>query len=113
MPGPRPGGVGPAAAKLDEYIAHRLDREHRLLDALARGLRTHDELLDDVWDDAPAALRPAAQLTLEAHLEKLEGEGRLPDPRTECVVVLAPLRRHRHRLAERLADASAISSSIP
>jgi glyoxylase-like metal-dependent hydrolase (beta-lactamase superfamily II) len=75
-------GHGPvvwdAAAKLDEYIAHRLDRENRLLDALARGLRSHDELLDDVWDDAPAVLRPAAMLTLEAHLEKLRGEGRLP-----------------------------------
>jgi glyoxylase-like metal-dependent hydrolase (beta-lactamase superfamily II) len=75
-------GHGPVvwdpAAKLDEYIAHRLDREKRLLDALARGLRSHDELLDDVWDDAPAALRPAAMLTLEAHLEKLEGEGRIP-----------------------------------
>jgi glyoxylase-like metal-dependent hydrolase (beta-lactamase superfamily II) len=74
-------GHGPvvwdAAAKLDEYIAHRQDRENRLLAALARGLRSHDELLDDVWDDAPAALRPAARLTLEAHLEKLEGEGRL------------------------------------
>lgn len=75
-------GHGPvvwdAAAKLDEYIAHRLDRENRLLVALARGLRSHDELLDEVWDDAPAVLRPAAMLTLEAHLEKLRGEGRLP-----------------------------------
>jgi glyoxylase-like metal-dependent hydrolase (beta-lactamase superfamily II) len=75
-------GHGPVVwdprAKLDEYIAHRLDRERRLLDALGRGLRSHDELLDEVWDDAPAVLRPAAALTLEAHLEKLEGEGRLP-----------------------------------
>lgn len=75
-------GHGPVvwdpAAKLDEYIAHRLEREDRLLAALARGVRAHDELLAEVWDDAPAALRPAAQLTLEAHLEKLKGEGRLP-----------------------------------
>jgi glyoxylase-like metal-dependent hydrolase (beta-lactamase superfamily II) len=74
-------GHGPVvwepAAKLDEYIAHRLDRENRLLDALARGLHSKEELLDDVWDDAPPALRPAAMLTLEAHLEKLQGEGRL------------------------------------
>ncbi len=77
-------GHGPVvwdpAAKLDEYIAHRLDREHRLLAALARGLRSQDDLLDEVWSDAPAALRPAARLTLQAHLEKLEGEGRLPRP---------------------------------
>ena len=41
--------------KLDEYIAHRLDREQRLLAALDRGLRSEDELLDAAWADAPAA----------------------------------------------------------
>jgi glyoxylase-like metal-dependent hydrolase (beta-lactamase superfamily II) len=65
-------------AKLSGYIAHRLDRVRRLLDALAAGRRTVEELLDEVWDDAPAALRPAAAVTLAAHLDKLEGEGRLP-----------------------------------
>jgi glyoxylase-like metal-dependent hydrolase (beta-lactamase superfamily II) len=65
-------------AKLDEYIAHRLDRERRLLEALEAGARSHDELLDRAWDDAPPELRPAAELTLRAHLEKLREEGRLP-----------------------------------
>lgn len=67
------------AAKLDEYIAHRLDRERRLLDALAAGARTTDELLDRAWSDAPPELRPVAALSLQAHLEKLRDEGRLPD----------------------------------
>lgn len=71
--------VSEPAAKLDQYIAHRLDRERRLIDALARGKRSVDELLHDVWDDAPAALRPAAAVTLAAHLDKLDDEGRLPD----------------------------------
>jgi glyoxylase-like metal-dependent hydrolase (beta-lactamase superfamily II) len=66
------------AAKLDEYIAHRLDRERRLLEALDSGLRTRDELLDAAWPDAPPNLRPAAALTLAAHLEKLSEDGRLP-----------------------------------
>jgi glyoxylase-like metal-dependent hydrolase (beta-lactamase superfamily II) len=66
------------AAKLDEYIAHRLDRESRLVEALDAGLRGRDELLDAAWPDAPAELRPAAALTLAAHLEKLSEEGRLP-----------------------------------
>jgi glyoxylase-like metal-dependent hydrolase (beta-lactamase superfamily II) len=66
-------------AKLDEYIEHRLDRERRLLDALDAGLRGRDELLDAAWSDAPPELRPAAALTLAAHLEKLAEEGRLPD----------------------------------
>jgi glyoxylase-like metal-dependent hydrolase (beta-lactamase superfamily II) len=76
-------GHGPlvldANAKLDEYIAHRLDRERRLERALADGLRSADELLDRVWSDAPAALRGAASVTLAAHLDKLDEEGRLPD----------------------------------
>jgi glyoxylase-like metal-dependent hydrolase (beta-lactamase superfamily II) len=65
-------------AKLDEYIAHRLDRERRLLEALAAGRRRVDELLDEVWDDVPPVLRPAAAVALRAHLDKLRDEGRLP-----------------------------------
>lgn len=64
--------------KLEQYISHRVDRERRLLHALASGRRTVDELLDDVWDDAPDVLRGAAAVTLAAHLDKLEDEGRLP-----------------------------------
>jgi glyoxylase-like metal-dependent hydrolase (beta-lactamase superfamily II) len=75
-------GHGPVVpdprAKLREYIEHRLDRERRLLAALEGGRRRTRELLDEVWDDVPPPLRPAAALTLEAHLEKLDQEGRLP-----------------------------------
>jgi glyoxylase-like metal-dependent hydrolase (beta-lactamase superfamily II) len=78
LPGHGPPVHDPAA-KLDQYISHRLDRERRLLAALDAGARSVDELLDRVWDDAPKALRPAAAVTLAAHLDKLAGEGRLPD----------------------------------
>jgi glyoxylase-like metal-dependent hydrolase (beta-lactamase superfamily II) len=71
--------VADPAAKLDEYIAHRLDRERRVVAALDAGKRSVDELLDDVWDDAPPQLRMAATVTLAAHLDKLADEGRLPD----------------------------------
>ena len=67
------------AAKLDEYIAHRLDRERMLVEALDDGARTERELLDRAWSDVPEGLRPAAGLTLRAHVEKLEDEGRLPE----------------------------------
>ena len=67
-------------AKLEEYIAPRRERERKLLAALDDGLREEDELLDAVWDDAPAALRPAAAVTLAAHREKLRAEGRWPRP---------------------------------
>lgn len=67
------------AQRIGALIAHRLDREQRLLDALDRGARTVDELLDDAWSDAPPPLRGAAALSLAAHLDKLEDEGRLPE----------------------------------
>ena len=63
-------------AKLDEYLAHRSDRERKLVAALAAGAQTEDELLDAAWADAPAAVRPFAAITLRAHLEKLRAEGR-------------------------------------
>lgn len=66
-------------AKLDEYIAHRLDRERALLAALEAGARTDEELLDAAWSDVAERLRPAAAVTLAAHLEKLADERRLPD----------------------------------
>lgn len=66
------------AAKLDEYISHRLERERRLVEALESGRRTEDELLDYAWSEVPAELRGAAALTLRAHIEKLREEGRLP-----------------------------------
>jgi glyoxylase-like metal-dependent hydrolase (beta-lactamase superfamily II) len=66
------------AAKLAEYVEHREMRERGLLAALERGERSHDVLLSEVWSDVPEALRPAARLVMEAHLAKLEDEGRLP-----------------------------------
>lgn len=76
-PGHGPYITNPAA-KLEEYIAHRLERERSLVTALEGGARAESELLDRAWSDVPAHLRPAAGLTLRAHLEKLAGEGRLP-----------------------------------
>ena len=67
------------AAKIDEYLEHRLMRERRLLAALEQGERSRARLLDRVWDDVPAELRPAAAVVMQAHLEKLEAEGRLPE----------------------------------
>ena len=77
LPGHGPVVEDPAA-KLDGYVAHRLERERRLVAALEAGRRTVGELLDAAWDDAPEVLRPAAAVTLAAHLDKLEEEGRLP-----------------------------------
>jgi glyoxylase-like metal-dependent hydrolase (beta-lactamase superfamily II) len=67
------------ATKLDEYLAHRLERERKLLAALEAGVSREDEdaLLDAAWADAPPAVRPFAAVSLRAHLEKLREEGRV------------------------------------
>jgi glyoxylase-like metal-dependent hydrolase (beta-lactamase superfamily II) len=78
LPGHGPPVFDPDA-KLNEYISHRLDRERRLIDALAHGKRSAEDLLDEAWADVPAPLRPAAAVTLAAHLDKLSDEGRVPD----------------------------------
>ncbi len=77
-PGHGPWITDPAA-KVAEYVAHRESRERRLVAALESGERSRETLLATVWDDVPDVLRPAAAIAMQAHLEKLDAEGRLPD----------------------------------
>jgi glyoxylase-like metal-dependent hydrolase (beta-lactamase superfamily II) len=76
-PGHGPYVIDPAA-KVREYIEHRMDRERKLMAALERGERSRARLLDEAWDDVPDELRPAAAVVMQAHLEKLDDESRLP-----------------------------------
>jgi len=71
--------VDDPAVKIGEYLEHRLMRERRLLAELERGERSRRRLLDLVWDDVPSQLRPAAAVVMQAHLEKLAAERRLPE----------------------------------
>jgi glyoxylase-like metal-dependent hydrolase (beta-lactamase superfamily II) len=66
-------------AKISEYLEHRETRELGLLEALDGGERSRMALLAEVWSDVPELLRPAAAVVMEAHLQKLANEGRLPD----------------------------------
>lgn len=75
-PGHGPWITDPAA-KLAEYVEHREMRERRLLAAFERGERSRKALLADAWSDVPVELRPAAEIVMQAHLDKLEAEGRL------------------------------------
>ncbi len=77
-PGHGPWITAPRA-KLDEYVAHRRERERKLVEALEAGERSREALLDAAWGDVPDAMRPAAAMAMEAHLEMLEGAGRLPE----------------------------------
>jgi glyoxylase-like metal-dependent hydrolase (beta-lactamase superfamily II) len=76
-PGHGPWVTDPAA-KLAEYVEHREMRERRLLAALERGERSRDALLAEAWSDVPPELREAAAMVMQAHLDKLAAEGRLP-----------------------------------
>lgn len=68
-----------AAGKLDEYIAHRQMREAKVLAALEACSRSASpiELVPVAYDDAPPAVWPLAERALEAHLIKLERDGRV------------------------------------
>lgn len=74
-------GHGPlvldAVGKLDEYLAHRQMREEQVLEGLAEGARTPEELVRGIYGDHPAELHPLAARSVLAHLLKLEAEGRV------------------------------------
>jgi glyoxylase-like metal-dependent hydrolase (beta-lactamase superfamily II)/8-oxo-dGTP pyrophosphatase MutT (NUDIX family) len=61
---------------IDGYIAHRRAREARIVDALAAGAATIEEVVARAYDDTPAELHPVAAMSALAHLEMLERGGR-------------------------------------
>ncbi|MEA3019644.1 MAG: hypothetical protein QOI47_1168 [Actinomycetota bacterium] len=64
------------AAKIDEYLAHRLAREAKVLAALrTKGSATVDDLLAAVYDDVPEDRHWIAKSSLWAHLRKLVDDG--------------------------------------
>lgn len=67
-----------AAQAVRNQLAHRVAREDALAAALADGVRDREALLDRAWSDVPEALRIAAHVTMQSHLEKLDLEDRLP-----------------------------------
>ena len=64
-------------ALLEQYIAHRNDRERQVLAGLATGPRTVGALVEVIYADVDPQLHPVAALSVTAHLQKLEREGRV------------------------------------
>lgn len=64
-----------AVALIDEYIAHRLERERQVLEALRAGATTTDEIRKAIYPDLDPRLARAAEIQITAHLEKLKEEG--------------------------------------
>ena len=66
-----------AQGEVARLIAHRLQREAKVVERLRRAGRvTLDVLVTSVYDDVDPRLHPVAQGSLLAHLLKLEAEGR-------------------------------------
>ncbi|HEX8287214.1 MAG TPA: MBL fold metallo-hydrolase [Pyrinomonadaceae bacterium] len=66
-----------ARGKIKEYIAHRLEREKQVLEALKSGAKTPAEIVARVYPDLSSELFIPAEKTVSAHLEKLADEGNL------------------------------------
>jgi ribonuclease/clavin/mitogillin len=69
------GGHGPAIAnpyaKLDQYISHRLEREHNILQAVSEGAATPQDIVARVYADVSPKAHAMAEQAVLAHLEKL------------------------------------------
>lgn len=66
-----------AVALIDEYIAHRLERERQVLAAIESGASTLAEMRKVIYPDLDPRLKRGAEVQLTAHLIKLSDEGRV------------------------------------
>lgn len=60
---------------LGEYLAHRTEREAQILDAVRGGASTVGAVVERVYAEVDAALHPAAAVSVDAHLRKLDHDG--------------------------------------
>jgi glyoxylase-like metal-dependent hydrolase (beta-lactamase superfamily II) len=65
--------LGDPAGVLDYYIAHRHERLDQIRAALAAGARTPAEIVDIVYADTDPAVRGAAEWSVRAQLDYLDG----------------------------------------
>jgi glyoxylase-like metal-dependent hydrolase (beta-lactamase superfamily II) len=66
-----------AVALIDEYIAHRLERERQVIEAIAAGASTIEAMREVIYPDLDPRLEGGAEVQLSAHLIKLADEGRV------------------------------------
>ncbi len=63
-----------AKSKIESYIAHRLEREAMILQAISEGAKTRREIVERVYTDVSPELWELAEKSVAAHLEKIEAE---------------------------------------
>jgi ribonuclease/clavin/mitogillin len=64
--------IGNPRTKIEEYIAHRLEREANILAAVREGAETPKEIVARVYTDVHPKAHAMAERAVLAHLEKLE-----------------------------------------
>jgi hydroxyacylglutathione hydrolase len=67
----------PARPVIEGYIAHRLERDAQILQAVSAGAEMVADIVARVYRDVAPALHPVARLSVLSHLHKLEREGRV------------------------------------
>ena len=65
------------AAVLDEYVAHRKQRERQIMRQLAKGPAKIDDVVAALYVDTPEGLLEMAGRQVHAHLLKLKAEGKV------------------------------------
>jgi hypothetical protein len=76
LPAHGPAITSPAAL-IETYLAHRAVREQQILRAVTDGHRTPAAIVETVYPGLDPELTGAAADSVQAHLDKLEHEGRL------------------------------------
>ncbi len=69
--------IADPAARLEWLVSHRLSREAAILAELERSPATARALAETIYTDTPAALLPAAERNVFAHLVDLYGKNRV------------------------------------
>ncbi len=69
--------IGKPEAKVREYIKHRLGREQQVIAALRANRNTIGDITESIYVDVSAALKRVAEFSVQAHLEKLERDGKV------------------------------------
>lgn len=67
------GPISDPSSRLDWLIQHRLGREAQILEGLGQAQGTARQLAERIYTDTPAALLPAAERNVFAHLVDLTG----------------------------------------
>ena len=75
--------IDDAAAKIEEYIEHRMLRERQILGVLGDGIATIPDMVKAIYAEVPTMLHKMAGQSVHSHLKKLKAESRVEEEPVE------------------------------